>query len=816
MRNGILGGPAVHAGPRFIRILWIAIQLGLAAGPAAALDWIPPTSVTAVLPGATLAPSSTHVLQMVVRANGVPAELFWTAAFGGEYPSIISPTAGFLSIAAGGVGTVNFTVTLSDTAHGIGFLTVDLTHEVGGGRAAKVAGPVLAAILGLPEVKPVTGSLLAAAGGSGFVSYQMHSTITGSAPFALTVSTANPDPNNFGANFPAPFDSSVTLPGGGTITVSVPVTLAANAYGGNLNEIRFTANGDAGTSIGNAHAIVSTPQPGSLPTALVPVGLTPLDGPVSDRDGSVYLPARGYRLFTTGLNGVRVMRDVSTDSIGLLDSDGNGVDDRVLGTVRIPAYAAALAVIPGFVTAAGETLDVGLLAAGRGGLMLIDLRTIEDPSFGTWEDFFDQNMDGIDDRILRTIPLSGFATDVAWFRTPSGGTVALVADADSGSVPVASTYNPALTVAGTGQGVVAIDVGAALDFIGNPPFASGSIATPGSALDLELRGGTSPDLAVADGASGVAVFGLTASSGVPATVTFTPRGTVALSSAWGAAYARDVAWVSSTQDSIYLAAATGAGGVQIVRAPRPGMGPPILVLVQQTAAPAIGIAGTWTGTLAAALGTGGVALMRAPGAAYLDRITGVAAPPYTAPVALARGAAWAPTAAALEVASHQAPSSSATALTFQDSVGAIPDLVVSDGTRLLVLRPGQAQITGVEVEPTAPAVHRVRLAVSPNPIDERAVFEVRSEWDIAGSTPAERAAAAGPPLGPVRLEIFNVQGRLVRRIVAAPDVTPSVARVLWDGRDETERRVGSGRYWARVSQVNRTAGFAVAAFLVLR
>lgn len=816
MRTCVWRGPAVHAGPRFIRILWIAIQLGLAASPAAAFDWIPPRSVTAVLPGATLAPSSTHVLQMIVRANGAPAELFWTAAFGGEYPSIISPTAGFLSIAAGGVGTVNFTVTLSDTAHGIGFLTVDLTHQVGGGRAAKVAGPVLAAILGLPEVKPVPGSLLAAAGGSGFMTYQIHSTIGTPDLLDLAVSAVNPDPNNFGALFSvSPFDTSVTVAGGGTITLSVPMTLAANAYAGNLNEIRFTANGLAGTSIGNAHAIVSAPQPGSLPTALVPVGLTPLDGPVADRDGSVYLPARGYRLFTTGLNGVRVMRDVSTDSIGLLDSDGNGVDDRVLGTVRIPAYAAALAVIPEFVTAAGETLDVGLLAAGRGGLMLLDLRTIEDPSFGTWEDFFDQNMDGIDDRILRTIPLSGFATDVAWFRTPSGRTVALVADADSGSVPVASTFNPALTVAGTGQGVVAIDVGAALDFIGNPPFASGSIPTPGSALDLELRGGSSPDLAVADGASGVAVFGLTASSGVPATVTFTPRGTVALSSAWGTPYARDVAWVSNTQDSLYLAAATGAGGVQIVRVPKPGMGSSSLVMVQQTAAPAIGLAGAWTGTVAAALGTGGVALMRAPGAAYLDRITSVAAAPYTAPVALARGATWAATAAALEVASHQAPSSSATALQFEEGVGSIPDLLVSDGTRLLVLRPGQAQITGVEVEPTVPAVHRVRLAVTPNPIEENAVFEVRSEWALSGAPPAERAATAGPPLGPVRLEIFDVQGRLIRRIVARPDATPSVARVVWDGRDETERRVGSGRYWARVTQVNRT-GSAVAPFLVLR
>lgn len=798
-------------------------MLGLTAAPAAAFDWIPPRSVTAVLPGATLAPSSTHVLQMVVRANGVPADLFWTASFSGEYPSDITPTSGFLSIGAGGVGTVDFTVTLSDTANGAGFLSVELTHQVGGGRAAKVVGSVLAAILGLPEVKPVPGSWIAPAGSSGSMSYQIHSVIGTPDLLDLAVSAVNPDPNNFGALFTvSAFDTSVTLAAGATITLSVPATIASNAYAGNLNEIRFTTNGEAGTSIGAAHAIVSASLPGSLPTSLVPVGVTPLDGPAAGRDGSVSLPARGYRLFTTGINGVRVMRDVSTDSIGLLDSDGNGVDDRVLGTVRIPAYAAALAVIPRFVTAAGETLDVGLLAAGRAGLMLLDLRTIEDPPFGAWEDFFDVDMNGIDDRILRTIPLSGFATDVGWFRTPSGRTVALVADADSGSVPVASTYNPAQVAAGTGQGIVAIDVGAALDFIGNPPFAAGAIATPGSALDLELRRGPSPDLAVADGTSGVAVYALTASSGVPATVTFTPRGSVALSSAWGTPYARDVAWVSNTEDSLYLAAAAAAGGVQIVRVPLPGAGSPSLVMTQQTAAPAIGIAGAWTGTIAAALGTGGVALLRAPGAAFLDRITGAAAAPYTAPVALARGAPWAATAAALEVASHQAPSNNATALLFKETTGPIPNLLVSDGPRLLVLRPGQAQITGVEVERTVPAARRVRLSVSPNPIERNAIFEVRSEGEPSGSTAGVRTAAAEPPLGPVRLEIFDVQGRLVRKIIARPEATPYVARISWDGRDEAGRPVASGRYWARATQVNQNGSAvaqtrsAVARFLVLR
>ena len=94
--------------------------------------------------------------------------------------------------------------------------------------------------------------------------------------------------------------------------------------------------------------------------------------------------------------------------------------------------------LPGFVAASGDTLDLGILAAGSGGLMLLDLRVVEDPPFGAWEDFFDQNFDGIDDRILRTIPTTGFATDAAWFRASSGRHVALVADADLGSNPVAA------------------------------------------------------------------------------------------------------------------------------------------------------------------------------------------------------------------------------------------------------------------------------------------------------------------------------------------------------------------------------------------
>ena len=463
MRIRFLGGPAAHAGPRFFRALGVALTLAFAflSKPVAAFDWIPPRPVTAYLPNVTLAPASTHVLQLVVLASGAPANVFWNASFSGAFPANVAPTAGFLSIPAGGSQTVDLTVTLPDTADGSGFLSVELTHQAGGGRAAKAVGGIYAATLGKPEVMPVPGSWRATAGTSGAMSYQVHSLAGVAEIVDIGVSRSNPDANNFGAIFAGSFtDTLKNLPAGGTITVTVPTTLAANAYAGNLNSIQLNVSSAAGTSVGDGQAIVSAPQPGSLPTALVPVGLVPFDAMVAGRDGSASLPARAYRLIPSGLNGVRVMREVSIDSIGMVDTNGDGVDDRLLGTIRIPAFAAALAVIPGFVSAAGDTLDLGLLAAGRAGLLLLDHRVLEDPSFGTWEDFFDVDGNGIDDRILRTIPLSGFATDVAWIRAPSGRPVALVADADSGSVPVSPAYNPALTVAGTGQGVIAIDVAA--------------------------------------------------------------------------------------------------------------------------------------------------------------------------------------------------------------------------------------------------------------------------------------------------------------------------------------------------------------------
>ncbi len=784
----------------------------LAPAPARAnTGWIPPPSVTALLPTATFAAGSTRSVELTLRANGAPASLNWVATVGGAFTLSVSPPSGSIAVPQDSVRRVTLSVTLPPAAIGAASLSIELTDQVGGAHVTKISAAIFVASGGMPEVWPVPSTWAASAKTSGAVSFQVHSLITGAESVVVTSGRTNTDPNNTDALFPgsAP-PTDVNLPGGATVTINAPTTTAASAYGGNANAVQCSITSAAGISSAVGLAMVSASLPESLPTALYPVGLTPMAEPAAGRDGPMELPGRGVWLLPAGLDGVRVVRAGSALArIGTVDTDGNGADDRLVGQIRVPSFAVSIAVVPGFVGPTGDTLDLGLLAAGRAGLMLVDLRTVVDPPFGTWADFFDQDLNGIDDRILRTIPLPGFATDVAWFRAPTGRILALVADADTGSVPIAANYSPSLAVAGTGAGVVAIDVRAAFDSLGGVPYGAGTLPTPGSALDLELRraGAGTPDLSVADGAAGVSLYHLSAGSGAPATVTFTPLGSVALSSAWGMPYARDACWIPNTRDSVYLAVAASAGGVAIVRAPLGGA--PSLVLAQQTPAPAIGLAGTWTGNLGVALGAGGVALMRAPGGAELDKILPAAGAPYTEPVALARGQLWTE-GRPLEVAWHWTPSASATSMQFLSTTGPIPDLLVSDGPRALLLRPGQATIVAVGEEPSPPRALPLVVSVAPNPMGERAEIWVFDASARLGS-------------GAIEVEIFDVQGRVVRRIhagagrsagrTAAPAASGSratgapsdLARLAWDGRDDRGRRVGSGRYWLRVRAGAREA-----------
>lgn len=784
MTRRCTGGPASIAGPLLLlRAALVAAALGLGAvpRPASAVDWIPPARISALLPSATIAPGVTRPLALTLRGNGTAVNVAWTATTGGPFVVGVAPSSGTVAVPANTIATVTINVTVPAASVGTASISIEVTGA-GATRLAKVGASIQAASDGRPEVWPSPSTFAAASGTSGSVSFQVHSMIGTTESVLLTSGRFDPDPNNTGGLFAGtPPPSSVSLPGGGTITVNVPTTIPARAWAGNVNAVQLSVTGSGGISNATGLALSSASLPDSLPTALIPTGLTPFTVPAAGRDGAALLASRGYWLVPCGEEGIRVIRATATDSIGMIDGDGDGADDRVVGTIHVPSFAAALSVLPGFVTATGDTLDLGILAAGRGGLMLIDLRMLEDPLFGTWSDFFDVDGNGVDDRILRFIPTPGFATDAGWVRTPSGRHVALVADADTGSVPVAAAYDPALNVAGTGAGILAVDLEAAVDSLGPVPYAAGTLPTPGTALDLETRGGSSPEMAVADGSGGVSFYGLSFAAGAPAAVTFTPRGTVALSGAWGTPEARDLAWVANSGDSAYVAVAAAAGGIQLVRAPRGGQ-PPSLVLVQQTIAPAVGVGSTWTGTLGAAMRGGGVALLRAPGASELDKIQPGATAPYAQPVTLARNQAWS-TSGALERALHVSWATSATALRFRDMPGALPDLIVSDGARLLILKSGTAAISAVSVaHASAPAVPPLRIA--PNPASDALWLEA----------PRGAVALSDPAGSPWRIAITDVSGRRVRTLRGSAGDT----RARWDGRDDQGRRVASGRYWARL------------------
>ena len=58
--------------------------------------------------------------------------------------------------------------------------------------------------------------------------------------------------------------------------------------------------------------------------------------------------------------------------------------------------------------------------------------------------------------------------------------------------------------------------------------------------------------------------------------------------------------------------------------------------------------------------------------------------------------------------------------------------------------------------------------------------------------------------GPVTLDVYDLQGRLVRRLVAG-DLPAGPHSVVWDGQDGEGRQVGSGVYLARLFAEGRTA-----------
>jgi hypothetical protein len=280
-----------------------------------------------------------------------------------------------------------------------------------------------------------------------------------------------------------------------------------------------------------------------------------------------------------------------------------------------------------------------------------------------------------------------------------------------------------------------------------------------------------------------------------------------------------VAWISNSRDSVYVAVAAGGGGLQIARVPATGA--PVLVLAQQTSGTPCAVATAMTGIVATAHASGGVALFQSPGRAALDLVTPGAGAPYTAPVVLGSGTSF-PGGVPLERAHFQNPAGGATSLAFEPTAGPLPDLFVSDSSRLLVLRPGAMTVTAVEREPRlVPSVKgSIRLDVFPNPVGAEAIVRARvaAVADITGGPALLRATA--------RIDILDVQGRMVRTLRGSLPPSGSsptsgtgsdVAeiRLAWDGRDRAGRRVPSGRYWARLRSDGRTVGGATP-FLVLK
>ena len=784
----------------------------------AATDWISPRPVEVFTPSATLVPGQARSLSFFIRTNRLPANLSWSAAAAGQFIAAVTPSSGTLSLAADQTATIPLTVTIpSSVASNLtGSIFITVSGNPGPGQVAPEARLFLrASVDGRPEIYPTSAALQTGAGTAGNVTFAVHSLTGSSEQFHINspITRLNPDSNNssmvmLGGAPPSP----VTLPAGGTVMVSVPTTVPGNAYPGNLNSVKIQLTSETdpnkGLSDGTGFVLVNAPHPDSLPTAFWPAGLVPQLAPHSGRDGPIPIPDQGLYAMPSGTIGVRVLRDSALSQVGIIDLDNNNVDDRLVGTVRFPGYVASMAIIPAFVNSASDVLDLGLVACGQSGLALVDLRTIVDPPAGTWEDFWDLDFNGVDDRIFRQLPIPGFSTDVEWFQTPEGRYIALVAAADNGSNPVAAGYNPLITVPGTGAGVVAIDVNAALDSLPGVPFMAGTLPTPGSTLDLALRGGPLPDLAVADGADSV-TFWTVHASGSPATVGYERRGGVMLSSAWGTPFVRDLDWLgpNPASDSTWVVASAMAAGLQLIKAP-PG-GTPLLAIVQKTDASAIGVSATQWGNVAVAMGTAGASLFKLPRNDVLAQLGPAASPPYQTPVILNTNTPW-PASTPLKVATHGTTASSITTLRFAPALdpSIIPDLVCGDGSRTLLVRPGSpTTLLGVE-GPSLALTPGIRLRVAPNPVRDGADFQVLADHAFAFAPDARV---------PVNFEVIDIQGRVVRRLPPAPaGGAPSgfLVRARFDGRAQDGSPLGSGRYWVRASQ--RGGWSARAGFVLVR
>lgn len=94
-------------------------------------------------------------------------------------------------------------------------------------------------------------------------------------------------------------------------------------------------------------------------------------------------------------------------------------------------------------------------------------------------------------------------------------------------------------------------------------------------------------------------------------------------------------------------------------------------------------------------------------------------------------------------------------------------------------RPGS--VTGANTRPTQ------KLANHPNPFPSVDSDNTQIEYELSVS-------------GPVRLEVFNVLGQSVRLLVDEPFQDVGVWTVVWDGRDDSGRILGSGVYFYELAE----------------
>ena len=109
---------------------------------------------------------------------------------------------------------------------------------------------------------------------------------------------------------------------------------------------------------------------------------------------------------------------------------------------------------------------------------------------------------------------------------------------------------------------------------------------------------------------------------------------------------------------------------------------------------------------------------------------------------------------------------------------------IAPGQVLTVVGPTPAAVPGEDPTDT-PRLRAGLTAVAPNPFN-----------------PATRIRFATARPGPVDLAIYDVGGRLVRRLVAA-EMAAGEHEAVWRGRDGRDRPVAAGVYFVRLAAADR-------------